>query len=227
MKISDAIRDDVESNVRSKGKMYADWNQAKIISTSDSKIEAKVQGSNYRAYDVTISLENDDILVDCTCPYFESSGTCKHIWATIITAERAGFESSKVTSESFLIENDHDDESEEDEFLLQLESLDLNKLKESLSQGSTGSDRKTGYQNVYEFTKKGSSLPISQPDWKSLFSSPRPQNLSSFSEKRSVNNEQVYYKIDGYNTVGLIDLNVEVITRKLKKTWRTWATIIL
>jgi uncharacterized Zn finger protein len=103
MKISTVIRNLVDSNVRSKGKMYADWAQAKTISHSKFNIEATVKGSAYKTYNVLINIGESRIEVFCTCTYFNSSGTCKHIWATIITAKKDGFDSDAVTQDAVLV----------------------------------------------------------------------------------------------------------------------------
>ena len=221
MKLSDITRNLVDSNIRAKGKMYSDWNQVKILSTSDSKIDAKVQGSGKNVYDVTISIEPGSIIVNCTCPFFESYGACKHVWATILTAEKNGFESTVATPKSILIEKDlfdeEDDEDFEDDFFLELDNPGFEKLRESLKQGSADSGRKTGYQNVYEFTKRGSSFQKPPPDWKTLFSIPSLSDSSFNSERESHIDGQIYYEIKGTNAVGLHDLKVRVFIRKLKE----------
>lgn len=41
-------------------------------------------------YDVELELEDQTLVVDCSCPYFEDRGACKHIWACILEADRRG-----------------------------------------------------------------------------------------------------------------------------------------
>ena len=50
-------------------------------------VSAEVLGSS-RPYDVTLRRERDDILAACKCPFFESEGICKHIWATVLAADK-------------------------------------------------------------------------------------------------------------------------------------------
>jgi uncharacterized Zn finger protein len=221
MKLSDITRNLVDPNIRAKGKLYAEWNQVKILSASDRKIDAKVHGSGKNVYDVSISIEPDNIIVNCTCPFFESYGACKHIWATILTAEKNGFESTIATSKSILIEKDlfdeEDDEDFEDDFLPELDNPGFEKLKKSLKKGLTGSGRKTGYQNVYEFTKRGSSFQKPPPDWKTLFYSSSQSSHPYNFQKSSYDNEQIYYEIHAKNIVGLNDLEISVYAQKFKK----------
>ena len=196
MKLSDAIRDQFDSIIRSRGKMYADWNLVKIISTCDSLIKAEINESYGNVYDVVINIEPHQVIIDCTCPDFESSGACKHIWATVITAEKNGFESNTVTDKTILVEKDllEDEDNldyEEDDFLDLPENPGFNKLKNYLKQ-----DKRTGSGNIYQFTKKGSSLQKPPPDWKSLFSISGITD-SYYSQNRTRVTELIYYEIGG------------------------------
>jgi hypothetical protein len=47
-----------------------------------------VRGSD--AYAVLLSVRRSKLGVFCTCPYFESEGRCKHVWATMLAAEARG-----------------------------------------------------------------------------------------------------------------------------------------
>ena len=49
---------------------------------------ASVRGT--RLYDVSLTLDDDRLIVDCACPFFQQSiEPCKHIWAAILAADRA------------------------------------------------------------------------------------------------------------------------------------------
>ena len=49
---------------------------------------ASVRGT--RLYDISLTLDDDRLIVDCTCPFFQQSiEPCKHIWAAILAADRA------------------------------------------------------------------------------------------------------------------------------------------
>ena len=49
------------------------------------------------AYDVEMVWENRTLSFYCSCPYYESNGPCKHLWATVLAAEARGY-LSKVDS---------------------------------------------------------------------------------------------------------------------------------
>ncbi len=59
------------------------------LSGNQWKATAQVQGS--RLYKVELSRQNNDIHVSCECPYFRTEGVCKHLWATILAADRKNY----------------------------------------------------------------------------------------------------------------------------------------
>jgi superfamily II DNA or RNA helicase len=44
-----------------------------------------------RRYDVSLELEDGVLILDCSCPYLETSGACKHLWAVILAADAQGY----------------------------------------------------------------------------------------------------------------------------------------
>lgn len=62
-----------------------------ITGRTDSIISARVHGSS--EYQVMLKYQDTfNLAVDCDCPYFcYEEENCKHIWATILDAEKAGF----------------------------------------------------------------------------------------------------------------------------------------
>ncbi len=76
-------------SIRNRGNNYFYRSAVSITHSSDEEVEAKVIGG--APYDVSLSLKGTNFVVDCTCPYMDSSDSpCKHIWATILAAEKAG-----------------------------------------------------------------------------------------------------------------------------------------
>ncbi|MEX2302919.1 MAG: DEAD/DEAH box helicase [Bryobacterales bacterium] len=61
--------------------------RVEIISGTAWEVEAEVQGSEF--YAVHLRLLNNEVHVICSCPYYEGTGPCKHLWATILQAESA------------------------------------------------------------------------------------------------------------------------------------------
>ncbi len=64
---------------------YAQGRVRRIEKVGDGAIEAQVQGSEL--YYVTLSIEGNELHVECTCPWFlDNEQECKHIWAVIRSA---------------------------------------------------------------------------------------------------------------------------------------------
>jgi hypothetical protein len=51
-------------------------------------VRATVAGT--QAYSVKLQHRRGTLLISCTCPYFFDRGACKHLWATVLTAQDQG-----------------------------------------------------------------------------------------------------------------------------------------
>jgi hypothetical protein len=82
--------DDAESRTCSRGQAYFASGAVRKLSGDAWSVEARVQGS--RLYEVDIFRFEDSFESSCTCPYYEGSADiCKHIWATLLAAEKTGY----------------------------------------------------------------------------------------------------------------------------------------
>ncbi len=217
MKLSDVCREEFEKKIRSRGEEYAGSRRVKILSANERQIIAEVRGSVGCIYDVEITMDPEDVLIDCTCPYFESEGACKHLWATIITAEKNGFQSNFLTDDSVvfekkLMDEDYMDEDEEWNFL-KFDKNHFSELNNYLENDISAAKR----QNLEKFTKMGSSFHECKPDWKSLFAVDDLLSSPITLGTRSGASGEIYYVIDGKNRVESNGLLVGVKTRKCKK----------
>src|SRR5262249_16320043 len=89
MKLSSSLATDFSSQVRSRGFGYYSSGAVRIKKGSDFEVEARVQGA--RDYEVEIACEDEQVNLWCDCPFFESTGPCKHLWAAILAAEAKGY----------------------------------------------------------------------------------------------------------------------------------------
>jgi len=82
-----------DSVIRSQGWHYFRARHVALKNQSDMVLETMVRGT--RVYDVRLNMRlignRADILMTCTCPYYESKGFCKHIWATLLLADLRGW----------------------------------------------------------------------------------------------------------------------------------------
>jgi len=74
-----------DSEVQSRGERYYYEQTVSIEHTCSTAVVAHVKGG--RSYTVTLDLLDDELIVDCDCPYFSAAGPCKHVWATILASD--------------------------------------------------------------------------------------------------------------------------------------------
>jgi hypothetical protein len=84
MSVSDLYKQEFDHDVRSRGRDYFLRGRVTIRSAEEDVIEADVQGSEL--YEVVIDCSDGWMEAECTCAY--GDGYCKHIWATILQAEK-------------------------------------------------------------------------------------------------------------------------------------------
>ncbi|MEM1201954.1 MAG: SNF2-related protein [Acidobacteriota bacterium] len=84
---------EVAPAARDRGKQYAQQRRVKIDASDDYGLNATVRGAG-RTYEVQIDWfdsETSGILTaSCQCPSYLSGRLCKHIWATLVTADQRG-----------------------------------------------------------------------------------------------------------------------------------------
>ena len=88
MELSRLVAKHFEYHIRQRGESYYKDVLVEICEGDASCVEAKVSG--IRNYNISLTLKNNVLTVECSCPYFSSTGPCKHIWATLLEAEDAG-----------------------------------------------------------------------------------------------------------------------------------------
>lgn len=77
------------SRTRDRGAGISRDGLVSVIEGNKTDVLAKVRGT--LLYDVELIREGSRIGAFCTCPYFDSEGECKHIWATLLVAEQHGY----------------------------------------------------------------------------------------------------------------------------------------
>src|SRR5918992_4290257 len=81
---------EVDARTRSRGQSYFSAGAVRKLSGDEWSVEARVQGS--RLYDVDIFRLENSFESSCSCPYYDGSADiCKHIWATMLAAEKTGY----------------------------------------------------------------------------------------------------------------------------------------
>src|SRR5215469_6167702 len=103
MNLSSRLAGDFPAGVRRRGEEYHWQKLVQIEKGSDTGVDATIRGS--QQYEVEMSWEPGALSVWCDCPYFESNGPCKHLWATILTAESRGLLTSAARDESLTLDD--------------------------------------------------------------------------------------------------------------------------
>ncbi|MGZ2961834.1 SWIM zinc finger family protein, partial [Pseudomonas aeruginosa] len=62
--------------------------RAKIEKIEGKLAQFKVEGESVYHASLSYEPKRDSFLLDCNCPYFESSFNCKHLWASVLEADR-------------------------------------------------------------------------------------------------------------------------------------------
>src|SRR5215831_17039064 len=80
-----------DRRLQERGQHLVNAGAVRVTEQGPDHIYAKVTGSE--EYDVRVTYRRDarnrdNLLVSCTCPYFDDYSRCKHIWAVILQASR-------------------------------------------------------------------------------------------------------------------------------------------
>ncbi len=102
MSLSSRLARDFPVAVRRRGEEYHWQRLVRIEQGSDAKVEAIIRGS--QQYEVELS-SWETAVMSVSCPCAESNGPCKHLWATILTAEARGFLSSAANDDTLTLDD--------------------------------------------------------------------------------------------------------------------------
>jgi superfamily II DNA or RNA helicase len=110
----------VPPQVRSRGESIFRFRGVNITGGDAYTLSALVAGS--QIYDVNLEFLVDVISASCACPYFETEGLCKHIWATVLAADRTNYLSGAddVAALGLVPADEFEDAFETDPFPLRL-----------------------------------------------------------------------------------------------------------
>ena len=85
MKLSSRLAGHFSPAVRKRGQSYYWQGAVRIQHGCGHEVQARVVGA--QDYCVSVLWAEPVLSVACDCPYFDSDGACKHVWATLLTAE--------------------------------------------------------------------------------------------------------------------------------------------
>jgi hypothetical protein len=110
MALTTRLSRQVDSQVQGRGLSYYRNGAVNLINASGKDLQAQVVGSD--TYLVDMYRDGVAVFASCTCPYFEGEGMiCKHIWATLLEAEKRGYLRGKSNSDPVRLEVDLDSDA--------------------------------------------------------------------------------------------------------------------
>jgi hypothetical protein len=108
MSLAARLASKFRANIRHRGAEYYLQHRVHIVRGSASELSANVIGS--RTYEVALNFSKGRLSVWCECPHFADNGKlCKHLWATIVEAERSGYLHAPASAKAVAVDfDDHD-----------------------------------------------------------------------------------------------------------------------
>src|SRR5580704_11752883 len=113
MPLASRIAFQFDRGVQSRGMGLFHSRAVRVLDESPRHLQAVVTGG--RPYDVRITHEKGRLLVFCECPYFMEYGKCKHLWATILEADRIGALAGAAEARYLKLEDDFSLEEDDDD----------------------------------------------------------------------------------------------------------------
>jgi superfamily II DNA or RNA helicase len=104
MPLASRIAFQFDRGVQSRGFGLFKGRAVRVLEQSSDHLQALVTGG--RLYEVRVTYEDGRLLVFCECPYFGEYGTCKHLWAAILEADRIGALAGTLDATYLKLEDD-------------------------------------------------------------------------------------------------------------------------
>jgi superfamily II DNA or RNA helicase len=213
MNISQHLRGYFDAGVRNRAAAYRGL--VRIVQGTPTGVSATVRGSS--TYHVALRLEGNELHASCSCPYYEGAGACKHLWATILTAERHGHLGEAVRQSGLtLVFDDLEYDEDRPEDVIDFPEADDDDRNDS------GPRRAVVYRPKEPKKAKQSSMPTKLPaaEWAHVFNRIK-QSLKQSSEPngavRWVLSRQLVYIVDVPGSLAQKGIVVEIAYQERKQ----------
>jgi SNF2 family DNA or RNA helicase len=199
--------------IRSRGEQYFWAGRVRMQEGTDARAAASVSGT--RKYAVELLLQGSVLHASCSCPYAEG-GLCKHIWATLMAAERNEFLSGMDTPPRIKIVLDsaaEDDWDDDGPFGDSADDKDGGAILSLPSPGRMIHPRR-------RFDPPAKKQVPKTPDWKRLFDGVRTASRAQPAQNGSgewPQNRELVYVIDFAESRHAGRLRVDVLRRDRRK----------
>jgi superfamily II DNA or RNA helicase len=88
MTLSHRLDPEFDAASQRKGRSLFLSRAVRLNEGSPRHFHGEVQGTRY--YEVKVDFDGRVVTLSCECPFFAGSGPCKHLWATVLEAEKRG-----------------------------------------------------------------------------------------------------------------------------------------
>lgn len=89
MALATLVSHEFSAKTQFRGAQYFRNKVVNVLNHSTNQVDARVQGRSY--YFVRFVLRDGRFFAACTCPYFSEGEACKHVWATILEADKNSY----------------------------------------------------------------------------------------------------------------------------------------
>ena len=89
MSLSTELSSDFPSVIRARGSEFFREGKVKVKHGCPWDVEATVRDN--LSYRIQLERNELEVFAECSCPYYETDGACKHIWAVILEADEKGY----------------------------------------------------------------------------------------------------------------------------------------
>jgi len=229
MMLSTGLRHIASSAVRRKGEDYFRQKRVRDLTVEGGEVTAIVRGSQDYSVRLTLETEGTKVLVEgeCDCPHFgQGEDMCKHLWATVLAAEKHGL-GSLAPNQARVVYGamDDDDESDHSDDIADIDTLRLVRMAAQaglrLSPFGRGLLEKAGQVGSSKATRieplrLKPPIPPEPPRWKKLL-----ENVSARDPERGADGESTAICASPVSPLYALDL--ESSRRSLQPVIRLYA----
>jgi superfamily II DNA or RNA helicase len=231
------VRRFVNHTSRNRGESYFRSGRVSAIQSDSATFSASVRGT--QRYDVSLQLDDDRLIVKCTCPYFERSiEPCKHIWAVILAADQASRFHVPADLSLDFYDGPTGAPGPDDAGDRYLDSEVTPELREpaerpgvrgfTAAQRGAIADRVTQYWSERRPRTAARPRPAAPPAWQTFLSHVTPSQ-NDVVPTRALHTAELVYVLDPTRSELTDGLPIELLTRERKKSgdWAKPKTLTL
>ena len=185
--------------VRRRGAEYLRIGAVTLDEIGPRAVKARVAGT--AGYRTSLNHQVGRLVLSCSCPFFQSEGPCKHLWATILAADARKGLAALPTTEAIELEPPVDDDD------------DLDDRKSAL---------RASFVTLPKFATRPAASPKKErppppPPWKDLLL--RARNGGSAAPARAKWSGRLLYVVDVERSYGNLSLSLLERDQKKDGTW--------